>query len=347
MTYRSGLLAAILFAALTGCGRLDEPMSGESAILFNAVPFQHGAIAVKSGEGLLPSQESDLIHTGNQVSIFGSWTSPAGVATDIFSGVTLTCEGTGTELDPFHWSYAPLRYWRSTGTYTFGSVYPSSTRVEYGTSGGKLVATYSMLADDYDLMIASTSRDMDHGGGTGTVTLNFHHACSAVRFLFQKAEGSGDYFIDSFELQHLSAVGRLVAEGSTLSWTPAESRSSGIYKWQAATESARIAIPEAYDKSATNAVEQWHFAIPQTLLSNTDNAPAVKFSVQVGEDTTPVYTTLSLPTEEMVGGDMVPIAWEAGKMYTYYIQIQPSRAYIIVTVDPWDEYYLGVDDIAF
>lgn len=366
LSYRFGLLAFLLLIALTGCERMDRPESEEGAILFSAGMVGGSSASVKSGavDHSYPSHESDFIKVGNSVSVYGSWTSPTGATTDIFRGVELTCEETDSELEPFRWTYSPLRYWRSEGSYNFGSVYPTNTRVEYGTSGGKLVATYSMLADDYDLMVASTKRDMSANGSTAKVPLVFHHACAAVRFLFRKAEGSEvDYFVDSFELQNLSAVGRLIAnwvvtnnpqpgdEEYQINWTPAEARSSGIYAWQAADQSQWIEVPTDYvtNPETPTEIEQWHFVIPQQLLGDGQTHPALRFSIHVGNDVTPVYTKLLLPEEEEnpITHDMVPIHWEPGKLYTYKVQIQPSKAYIEVEVQPWDEYYLGVDDISF
>ena len=349
----AGLLIVLALAVLPGCRREILPESSEGAILFSAAPVGISSVSVKSGSD--PSTESDFIKEGNSISVYGSWTSPAGVSTDIFRGVELTCHETGDLLEPYRWAYSPLRYWRSEGSYTFGSVYPSDARVEYGTSGGKLVATYSMLADDYDLMVASTKRDMDGGGDTSTVPLEFHHACAAVRFLFRKAEGSeSDYLVDSFELQNLSAVGRLVAnwvgEDYQINWTPAEAKSSGIYAWQAADPSEWINVPTDYvtNPETPTEIEQWHFVIPQTLLGDGTIHPTLRFSIHVGDDPTPVYTNLYLPEEENPESESpTPISWEPGKKYTYRVQIQPSKAYIEVEVMPWDEYYLGVDDISF
>ena len=361
----SSLLTALLLTVLPGCERMDRPASEENAILFRAGMVGGSSVSTKGTvDNAYPSHESDFIKAGNTISVYGSWTSPTGTTTDIFRGVELTCEETADVLEPFQWTYAPLRYWRSEGTYNFGSVYPTNARVEYGTSGGKLVATYSMLADDYDLMVASTKRNMDEIGSTASVPLVFHHACAAVRFLFRKAEGSEtDYFIDSFELQNLSAVGRLVAnwvvtnnpqpgdEEYQISWTPAEAKSSGISAWQAASQADWIEVPENYavHPETPEEIEKWHFVIPQQLLGDGITHPTLRFSIHVGNDATPVYTRLQLPEEQEDPNtnNLVPIRWEPGKLYTYKVQIQPSKAFIEVEVKPWDEYYLGVDDIAF
>lgn len=363
LPYGAGLLAALLLTVLPGCERADLPDEGREAIRFNAAQARAYSVLLKSDPVALPSYESDFIREGTTVSVYGSWTSPTGVTTDIFRGMELTCHESGDPADPFQWTYAPLRYWRSQGSYTFGAVYPDHARVEYGTSGGKLVATYSMLAEDYDLMVASARRNLDGGEGTGDVPLNFRHACAAVRFLFRKAAGSeSDYYVDGFQLQNLSAVGRLVAnwvvtnnpdpgdEEYLISWTPAEARSSGIYAWQAASQAEWIAVPTEYvtDSATPTEIERWHFVIPQQLLGDGTTHPTLQFSIHVDNDPVPVTTRLLLPEEDLPENqDPVPIFWEPGKMYTYYVQIQPSKAYIEVEVSPWDEYFLGVDDISF
>lgn len=364
--YSAGLLAALLLTALPGCERIGQPASEEGAILFGASMVGGSSVSVKGDPtpaSTFPSYESDFIREGTKISVYGSWTSTAGATTDIFRGMELTCHETGETLEPYKWTYSPLSYWRSQGVYNFTSIYPSDARIEYGTSGGKLVATYSMLADDCDLMVASAQRDMDLGEGTSKVPLQFRHACAAVRFLFRKAPGSeSDYFVDSFELQNLSAVGRLVANWVVtnnpnpgdkeyqISWTPSEAKSSGIYAWQAASQSDWIEVPTEYavDAATPTQIEKWHFVIPQQLLGDGVIHPTLKFSLHVGNDPTPVYTHLLLPEEDNPESqNPIAIKWEPGKIYTYKVQIQPSTAYIEVEVKSWDEYYLSVDDISF
>ena len=165
LSYRFGLLAILLLIALTGCERMDRPESEEGAILFSAGMVGGSSASVKSGavDHSYPSHESDFINVGNSVSVYGSWTSPTGATTDIFRGVELTCEETDSELEPFRWTYSPLRYWRSEGSYNFGSVYPTNARVEYGTSGGKalnkafhsivLLTQNQYMRDPYEVIV--------------------------------------------------------------------------------------------------------------------------------------------------------------------------------------------------
>ena len=328
----------VLAAALTGCGRMDPASTGE-AILFSASPAKVSTAPTKVIAGL-PDDESYLVKNGNKVAVYGAWTSPEGVSSDVFRGLELSCEKPGAEAA--NWVYSPLKYWRTNGTYAFSAVYPPDVSVQFGTSGGKLVASYSMLANDFDLMAASASRS-PATQGIDPVNLQFRHACAAVRFLFCKGGDNTDYYVDSFQLQNLHAVGILVSEnGEEFSWQPAEFRTAVIYDWKAASLDERLSVPREEDGYVS---QGWHFAIPQSLSGNDGLTPTVQFSVNVGASTTPVYTHIALPLTYADSGD--PVEWKAGNVYTYTIRIQPSWAYLSVEVKPWDSYYLAVDNIVF
>lgn len=97
--------------------------------------------------------------------------------------------------------------------------------------------------------------------------------------------------------------------------------------------------------AAQNGWDKWLFVIPQNLHNDVDGFhPAVQFSVNVNDDTTPVYTTLPLPENY---DDSSDVLWKPGYMYTYYVRIQPSTATITVDTKPWDSFYVAVDDINF
>lgn len=327
----------IVIAALTGCN--GERMPIDSAIRFGV----HSEAQVSTSKVSTVPDDIDYLFTdGNQVGVFGSWTSSEGVTTDVFSRLPLTCEKQAD--DSFEWVYSPLKFWRKGGVYDFSAVFPYSVNCQYGSSGNRLVITYSMHADDYDLMVAATERDLTSSDDTSPVDLTFRHATAAVRFLFSKGSESNEYYIDSFQLQYLHTVGILVynsGEMTVSNWNPAEFRSPSVLEWEAGSLDDRIYVPQNYSDFTG---EKWHFVIPQNLNADDGYHPAVQFSVNVNDGTTPVYTTLPLPETYANNSDVL---WEPGKMYTYYIQIQPSNASITVKVTPWDSYYVAVDDINF
>lgn len=332
----------LLLVALTGCRRAPVPVEETgSPILFSA------GVMESSSTKSLPHDSDYLIADGKTIAVYGTWTSPQGVSTDVFSKIGVTCEVQPDES--LKWVYSPLKYWRKGGQYQFSGIYPNTVSVQYGTSGNKLVTSYSMHANDYDLMVASAVRDLSVEDDTSPVNLTFHHAMSAVRFLFSKGSDVNHYYLNYFELQNLKAVGVLVYDGGAVElgdWNAAEFRSPTVLEWSA-SGSNRIWIPDNYGdlSNADNSWKNWHFVIPQNLGQNGGYRPAVSFSVNVNEEASDVYTTLELPETYANSGD--DVLWEPGKMYTYYIQIQPSAAAITVKVTDWDSYFVGVDDLIF
>ena len=343
-------LLALLFTALPGCvdpqyvGVPDED-SVEKPMLFSAGMMT--AMVADTKAGTFPNDKPDvsLDVENNLISLFGYRNINEQV---IFDYQDLKYSGDA-------WTYTPLQYWKHSGNYQFMAVHPKLDRntCSYSPDQGRLVSTYLMHGDDYDLKVADASRlDMAYRypEKTTPVELKFKHACAAVRFLFCKGSdaGNNDYYLHSFELQKVHTVGALLYDAgtdiTTASWYVAEYLDPRVFEWEAASAAENKTIPSNYANyvstyfgKAGEAVARWHYVIPQEL---TAGSAAINFSVLVNENTDtaiPVYTTLNLPA----------ITWEPGKVYTYYIQIQPGSADITVTTIPWDEYSVASDDIIF
>lgn len=334
----------LLLVAALSC-RKQEASAPEDAraIRFSAVA--PAAVSVSKAPSEFPSGEEVLFSDGNVIGVFGTWLSPENVSTDVFSKIPLTCyEDTPGE---FRWDYSPHKYWRQGGFYDFNAVFPRSAAVQYGTNGNKLVITYSMHADNYDLMVASAERDLRVTDDTSPVNLLFRHGCAAIRFLFSKGSDTNHYYLDSFSLGNLHTVGILVYNGGEVhvsDWNSAEYRTASVLEWQAASEAGRIDVPEDYADLSADGWDNWHFAVPQNMVQDDGVHPLLRFSAYVNDDTVPVSTVLSLP-ETYAGGD--PVIWEPGKVYTYYIQIQPSDATVTLVATPWESSFAAVDDISF
>ena len=341
MIRRLSYLFVVFASLLVGCGKNPVPSADETdgAILFGVQQMGLSTKALSTA----PDDANYLIADGNQIGVFGTWTSPESVSTDVFSKIPITCKEESAGV--FKWEYSPLKYWRKNGFYDFSAIFPYTANCQYGTNGNKLVASYSMHAENYDLMVASATRDLSAVDDTSPVNLTFQHAMAAVRFVFCKGSEANNYYLDTFQLEYLHAVGILVYNGGTVTvnnWNPAQFRSPTVLEWSAEGDlSKRISIPDNYSDYPK---DEWHYVIPQHLRYDDGSHPTVYFSVHVNDDTTPVYTTLPLPETYDNGQDVV---WEPGKMYTYYILIQPSKAYITVQVTPWDSYYVAVDDVNF
>jgi len=358
------LFRILLLAPLTLACRGEEmpcPQETGTPIRFCAEP----ELVVKSNLDV-PGEENHLIADGNQIGVFATWVSESNVSTNVFNKLPVTCYDDGEQANPrYRWDYNPHKYWRQGGQYFFRAVYPYDVNTQFGTDGTRIVTSYSMLADNYDLMVAGASRDLRSGNDTAPVNFQFKHACAAVRVLFKKGteDVNRHYYLNSFELQNLRCVGILAYGGEELnlnSWEAAEFRTPTVCTWQASTEQDRLDVPGDYDSFKTITDHdwvQWHYVIPQRLRANDGKTPSLQFSVSVRqyeedgetlayESTSPVYTTLDLPLtyrdDQNVERDVV---WEPGKVYTYYVQIQPGRASITVSVADWDRYYLYVDDV--
>ncbi len=360
------ILGALLAAA---CNSESVPSASpersSSPICFSTKPVE-----VKSNLDV-PTGQDYLIADGNSIGVFATWKSLEGVSTNVFNKLTVTCTDNGETANPrYVWDYSPHKYWRNSGKYYFRAVFPYDVNTQFGTDGTRIVTSYSMLADNYDLMVAGAGRDLgteNDTDDTSPVNFQFKHACAAVRVLFKKgtADANRYYYLNSFEMQNLRTVGILAYEGEDLtvnSWESAEFRSSSLFAWTAPSEGERINVPSDYESFKTVNTGywvQWHYVIPQTLKGSDGLTPAVKFSVYVKqyesdgetlayESTSPVYTTLNLPLTYTDEEDNTrDVIWEPGKTYTYYVEIQPGYVNVTVEVTDWDTYYVYVDDLIF
>ena len=115
-----------------------------------------------------------------------------------------------------------------------------------------------------------------------------------------------------------------------------------VFAWTAATEADRKSIPLSYDGFSGY---DWYYMIPQTLAVSEGTArPSVTFSVVYNGEPTSVEITLPLPDSYEENGQTIPATWEPGKVYTYYINLKPSRVNLTVHVTPWDSETLVIED---
>lgn len=329
----------VLAVLLSGCDIFAWPeCEGEDVLDFSA---SQGAMT-RATSAVQPDASDYLIAPNRQIAVFGTITRQGMDDYTVFNKQVVTC---GADL---RWTYSPLKYWKRSGVYDFKAVYPYATSTLAGTSGKRLLVSHSITANHLDLLVASAQRDAATGN-TAPVNLRFRHACAAVRFLFKKGSESYDYSLYSFRLENLRIVGTLDMTADTVTFdnwhTAGMASAAEVFAWSAATASDRKDIPVSYDQYAG---AQWYYMIPQTMAVAAGTArPSVTFSVIFNDEPTPVTTTLPLPASYTEGGQTVEARWEPGKIYTYYINLQPSTVAITVHVTPWDEETLVVDDIIF
>lgn len=328
-------MACVLLAVFAGCSKEEVPESG--AMSFCA----SDAAVTKVISPVQPDGSSWLIAEGNTFGVYGTIVRQGYDDTQVFEKQAVTCGG------DLKWRYSPLKYWKRSGDYYFKAVYPYSADCLAGTDGERLLVRHAINTSHYDLMVASATRN-PATQGTTPVNLEFKHACAAVRFLIKKASSSYNYSLTSFKLQNLRIVGTLdITDGNlTLdNWhTSGMAPAASLFAWEAATPAERRSIPISYEEYGAD----WYYMIPQTIaVPEGDAHPAVTFSVIFNIEPTPVTTTLPLPDSYQENGQTVTAVWEPGKVYNYYINLQPSRVSINVTVTDWDVQTLVVDDIIF
>ena len=347
-------LLALLFAALTGCvdtlvvpEPVPEPVPayGDMPLCFSAGMLSAAVVATKAGTFPNDKPDSPFETDGSQITVFGYRYQNQVLDENLVFDYEEVIRTNG------RWTYTPLQYWKHSGSYRFMAVYPAldHNTCSFSPSQNRLVSTYLMHGDDYDLMVAEAERvdlSTDYMTKTDTVALRFKHATAAVRFLFRKGldAGENNYYLHSFELQKVHTVGALMYDAGTTisanSWYVAEYLDPRVFIWESESYTDNKEVPDSYANylgAYAASTARWHYVIPQQLSEKT---AAINFSVLVNENdenAVPVYTTLDLPA----------INWEPGKAYTYYIQIQPGTVDITVTTIPWDNYSVATDDISF
>ena len=297
----------LLTVALTGCRK--EPLPASSDVIgFVVTPSVHVEAETKA-DAL--SGESDLIKNGSQVLLYGSYKIGSSTAVELFKATPLTCtESSGS----YSWGYgAPVRYWVKDATHDFRAVFPTSASITDG-SGSSIVASYDALSANYDLMVASAPNATPNT----PVTLEFNHACAAVRFAFKTSgnEPSTTCTITSLKLNGVATSGTMTFT-DYIYWTPGAAPTEG-WTW---TEWDGKPLGTSY-------VGPWYYVVPQTLSGAT-----LQYTYTFGSDSGTV--TLTIPN----------ITWVSGKVYVYQVNVGMSS--LTVSIEDWDAYSSRVNDIAF
>lgn len=311
------LLALLLTLALTGCRR--EQLSAEGGV----IRFQVNTAEISSSltKYTLPAVDDIpgdyLRKNGNTVRVWGTVN-----AAPLFNPyLELTCGGDGSSAS---WDYSgDPYYWNLTAEYQFRSVFTDGHDSDLdAASAASVTVNYS---GGYDLMVAATSLA---SSDNKSATLNFGHACSAVRFFCvdptrSSTEATANFNIKRFTLNNVIQTGTLTF-GSGMAWT-LKSPTAEVYSLPAAS----WPVPSDNDDTAA-ALTPWFFFVPQNLASS--NA-SIEFSFA---PTGPEYYGLPAPTVDVKFflKDASTI-WETGKMYTYFIVLNPASIGFTASIQPW------------
>ena len=196
------------------------------------------------------------------------------------------------------WTYAPPQYWVTTATlYDFTAYSPQGAGIPQVTNNQLISLDFDSKAKQVDLMMASATVGSEEFGKP--VDLPFEHALAAVQFTFQLKEGfsyANTYTFDQIQ------VGNVYTQGTF-----------------ALGDNSAISLTLTGNKGETNTIglSEPMFVIPQ--------AGSAQFMIKIYCNDTPM---------EIHKND-VAIHWEAGKLYTYHLVIDPLQD-ITITVETTD-----------
>ncbi len=297
-----------LTLALAGCRR--EPLPGGGDVLRFSVDAPEDAYALTraySLPGVTPPADP-LRRDGNRVRVWGSMNTSSNVFNSPY--LELVCEGNGSTAD---WDYAGDRYyWYASAAYQFRSVFTDGhdADIQSGDAGEVRVA----YPGGYDLLVAAASIASD---APKEATLTFRHACAAVRFFcVDPSRGTAttpNYSVTRFSLRNVAKTGTLAFTGtstattaSVTGWTP------GPATGEAWSLPGSWEVPDIRSASEVSALTPWFYFVPQTL--GEDAAIELSFS--------PATTGQTITLTHLLKDSST--AWEPGKMYTYFIVIEPA-----------------------
>ena len=313
--YPALLLTLLLTLALAGCRR--EPLSAEGGVIrFQVNTADISSSLTKYQLPIVDDLPGDFLQKdGNTVLVWGTMNDAV-----LFDPLVLKCKGDGSTAS---WDYEGDRhYWNMTAAYQFRSVFTDKHDEDLGSaSAGSVTVNYSGGNEfgGYDLMVAAKSLA---SSDAKSATLNFGHACAAVRFYCvdptrTSTATTANYNIKRFTLNYVSETGTLTYNGSGMAWAPA-SPTAEAYSLPAT--SLPWPVPSNIDDTEA-ALTDWFFFVPQNLENN--NA-SIEFSFA------PTGIDHSVDVKYYLKN-----AWEAGKMYTYFIVLDPAGIQFNVDWADW------------
>lgn len=344
------MLFATLLPLFAGCDKEGYGEENNSAIGFCPA----ASAELKTGSAK-PDDPTVLIAEGNRISIFGQRVVNEGELdesiSDIFSNEALECVTVDNEnLNNSTWHYTPLEYWEDTGHYHFQGIFPYHAS-NYTQANELYINVLYRAGDNDDLMVARGNRIVESGGKT-PVNMEFHHATSAVRFLFgkQSTVATADEFtLTDFRLNDIAVSGTLrlstrrttnpVEAGQDV-WYPGIA--GNLFSWTADRIQDRKNIPHPSVTHDPDGYLQmgWYYMVPHTL----ESTASVRFSISYSGQA-PMTTELSIADREAPIG--TADVWQPNQVYNYYVLITQSGLDLTVVTTPWDEVDVNTDNMVF
>lgn len=288
--------------------------------------------------------------------VTGWWTAPVGATES--SAYLFNAEGI-TRGEDDNWAYLPVRYWPTAGDVDFYAYSPSSSRnvttgIKDYAAGGTIayeVPPVSKNNAQEDFLVAKAM-----GKTSGTVTLNFHHALSRIKFNGKTTRTDITYVVKEIELVNLYESAELdfvkITEAGSITYTPGTpvqpwTDHAGITNYAVDMGDSPIyLLSNDYSSllGETNAI----LVMPQETGYYYDTDPAVenKFAIKVsyqafadgiyyaGDEG--VYEDRYYP---VLLADGSPITFEMGRQYTFNLIFGDEAGDDIsftVAVGSWD-----------
>lgn len=284
---------------------------------------------------------------GDKIAVFGR-RHGNNQTTEVFNG-TLVEKKSATE-----WEYTPLKawYWLTEGDYyDFLGVYPSNKSTSrMDVTGNLAIQThYNISYSNYDLMYALYRRYGSENDRISAVPLNFRHALSAVRIIFDNDSNMQDITIDSYDFTNMivDAYAKATMDGignPEITWINTVRNNSSIRG--VAPDVLLTGKNKSGDHSYTGAFD---FLIPTALDAASNGIEGdqermphlvVRFT-PTGQSAIETSILLKSIQRDPLNGDTTPVdVWEPGIRYTYHVSIRLDggvQIYVITT--EWDNVY--------
>lgn len=274
------------------------------------------------------SVTTDLNYNDSRFAIFGDMKFKDHPRTTVF-------ENTPVRYSDSKWVYDNTQYWYPEHEHSFVAIYPFDT-APFSYSNSTVSFTYT-LPDDYidatDILVATHRRMFTSNSVTATpVRLAFFHILSRVNFQLKNIDAADYIRVDEIKLEGINRTGSFsivpatLQSGSTqtedcdFSWT--DISNSGDL-----TANLNVEVPENETRQLFPDDDAL-FMMPQP-----DNNSVIMHITYTLFDDDSSLGQVTLTAQTPIGG------WEAGKAYTYSIEIEEitKELQLTVSVKPWHQ----------
>lgn len=235
------------------------------------------------------------------------------------------------------WTYAPKQKWIRSNYYRFRAFWPYTARINEASDANLLAIDYSTETEQYDLLLAYSTR-YPVTGGVGRVPMVFDHALAGVSFRIKFAEASDrEDAVTYFYLTGLSPTGTLLygIDGSDaeveedkrdFNWISTYvDTETELLNWSGNRPFSSTDTATVYDEDGLV------FVIPQT----TSSAP--------GKETYVNFYTQNAGTSALHRAQIPKTVWEPGKIYIYTITVKGSKITLKVDIKDWTTLDSNID----